>query len=299
MRPKLTFSELEAVVYLGETRNFRLAASQAHITQSALSRRIQSAEAKLDARLFDRNTHSVEVTQAGLELLPIAEKMIAEFQDSLSDLSAFIAGRRGTIKISALASTAASILPPAIKELHASHPGVRVSIDTASADQIAGAVAGGNVDFGISIAASPKFRDLHFQELVSDEFLLVCSSEDPLARKRSVDWSVFLERPFIASGPESSVRMITERIFSDSGYAVRPTYESPNVALIGVMIANGVGIAALPRLAFPLLNTERVRTVPLRSPVATRRIGLLTRRGRTLPKATNVFLNLLIELNRP
>jgi LysR family carnitine catabolism transcriptional activator len=73
----LTISELEAVLLVAETLNFRMAAERAHISQPALSRRVQAAEKKLDARLFDRDKHGVALTAAGAELVPIAMRMLA------------------------------------------------------------------------------------------------------------------------------------------------------------------------------------------------------------------------------
>src|SRR5690606_38407036 len=124
-RLTLTISELEAVLLVAETRNFRMAAEQAHVSQPALSRRIQAAERKLNARLFDRDKHHVALTDAGAELVPIARRMLSEFRDSLSDLSEFIAGRRGVINIWALPSVAAAILPQAAQTFQQSHPQVR------------------------------------------------------------------------------------------------------------------------------------------------------------------------------
>src|SRR3546814_18845847 len=93
-RLTLTISELEAVLLVAETRNFRMAAEHAHVSQPALSRRVQAAEQKLNAKLFDRDKHGVALTDAGAELVPIAQRMLSEFSNSLSDLSEFIDGRR-------------------------------------------------------------------------------------------------------------------------------------------------------------------------------------------------------------
>src|SRR5690606_41944110 len=94
-----TIPELEAVLLVAETLNFRMAAERAHVSQPALSRRVQAAERKLNAKLFDRDKHRVTLTDAGTELVPIAGRMISELHDSLSDLSEFIAARRGVVNI--------------------------------------------------------------------------------------------------------------------------------------------------------------------------------------------------------
>src|SRR5690606_1986881 len=111
---RLSIPELEAVLLVAEHLSFRVAAEHAHLSQPALSRRVQAAERKLNAKLFDRDKHRVSLTDAGSELIPIARKIISEFHDSLSDLSEFIAGRRGLINIWTLPSVAAAVLPQAV-----------------------------------------------------------------------------------------------------------------------------------------------------------------------------------------
>jgi len=61
----MTIHELEVFLQIAETRNFRIAAERAHMSQPALSRTLQSAEWKLAARLFDRNPRKVEPCLSG------------------------------------------------------------------------------------------------------------------------------------------------------------------------------------------------------------------------------------------
>lgn len=295
-RLTLTISELEAVLLVAETRSFRMAAERAHISQPALSRRVQAAEQKLNAKLFDRDKHSVSLTDAGAELVPIAQRMISEFRDSLSDLSEFIAGRRGCVNIWALPSVAAAILPQAAQAFQKFHPQVRLVIQAASAGQVTRAVAEGTADFGISIAMSAPTAGVTFTPLLKENYVLICPVGDPLARRKRVDWSAFSNRPFIASGPASSIRLVTDRILAASGQAPDANYVADNISVVGAMVAAGVGIAAVPQLALRLMDTTRLRSIPLHSPVATREIGILLRKQRSISAAATRFVATLQQM---
>lgn len=59
------------------------------------------------------------------------------------------------------------------------------------------------------------------------------------------------------------------------------------------MVAAGVGIAAVPQLALGLMDTTRLRSVPLDSPIATREIGILVKRRRSLSAAAQRFIDTL------
>ena len=282
------------MLLVAETLNFRMAAERAHVSQPALSRRVQAAERKLNARLFDRDKHRVALTDAGSELVPIARRMLSEFHDSLSDLSEFIAGRRGVINIWALPSVAAAILPQASLAFQRSHPQVRLVVQATSAGQVVRAVSEGVADIGLSIELPAPTADLSFSPLLEDHFVMICSKNDPLAHRKQVDWKVFLDRPFIASGPISSIRQVTDGVLAAS----MPTaqYEIDNIAVVGAMVAAGAGIAAVPKLALRLMDTSQLKSIPLRSPKATRQIGILRRSKRSLSAAaTNFVATLRLE----
>lgn len=290
---QLTILELEAVLLVAETLNFRLAADRANVSQPALSRRVQAAERKLNARLFDRDKHCVTLTEAGVELVPIASKMISEFRDSLSDLSEFITGRRGVVNIWALPSVAAAILPPAAQAFQKTHPQVRLVIQAASAGQVARAVSEGVADIGISIGQATPVADLLFAPLIEDQFVLICSKNDPLAKKNVVEWKVFAGRPFVASGPVSSIRQVTDKILSAS--VPNAHYVIDNISVVGAMVAAEAGIAAVPQLALRLMDTSQLQSIPLRSPIATREIGILLRKNRSLSTAATHFVDAVQE----
>ncbi|HYG45198.1 MAG TPA: LysR substrate-binding domain-containing protein, partial [Bordetella sp.] len=292
-RLTLTISELEAVLLVAETRNFRMAAEHAHVSQPALSRRVQAAEQKLNAKLFDRDKHGVALTDAGTELVPIAQRMLSEFRDSLSDLSEFIAGRRGSVNIWALPSVAAALLPSTAQALQKSHPQVRLVIQAASARQVTQAVSEGQADLGISVAIANQPADVMFTPLLKENFVLICPIDDPLAKKKKVDWSVFADRPFVASGPASSIRLVTDRILAAMGRGPDANYVADNISVVGAMVAAGVGVAAVPELALRLMDTTRLRSVALHAPTATREIGILVKKGRSLSAAVLRFMETL------
>lgn len=292
MRSTLTVHELEAFLAVAELCNFRLAAERIHVSQPALSRSIQSAENKLDARLLDRNTRRVELTRAGEELLPIARRIVAEFHDSLSDLSEFVAGRRGRIAIACLPSAAAALLPKAMSVFQATHPRVAIALEPVSAEFVRARVMDGSADFAISVAPSRQ-DGLAFEPLIRDQFVCVCGRSDPLAARRRVPWSVLAERPLVASGPASSIRHIADRVMAECGLAVQARYECANISVVGAMVAAGLGIAAIPRLALRLIDMSALAVVPLTGPSVSREMGILTRSGRSLSAAAGSFLDVL------
>jgi LysR family carnitine catabolism transcriptional activator len=87
--------------------------------------------------------------------------------------------------------------------------------------------------------------------------------------------------------------MLTETLFEDQGLVVHKAYECENLSLSGKLIAAGLGITALPKLALSHANTSGVVIRALHEPRLRRRLGVVTRAGRTASTAANNFLTLL------
>jgi len=297
-QPLLSVGELTAFLHLAETLNFRRAAEQSFISQPALSRRIQSAEAKLNTRLLDRNTRQVALTPAGEELVPIARRILFEFHDSLSELSEFIGGHRGTVVIGCLPSFAAAVLPPAMAEFRKTHPQVRIILRPVNAQSILAMVREGEANFGISIPPPPS-GEFRFQSyLADDEVILICARSDPLADEGQADWSVFLERPYITSGDDSSITPVVEAGFRRHlpGSRIQPEFEVANISVLGKVVAQGLGIAAVPRLSLHLIDTTGLRVLPLKGAPVMREIGIIQLQRRSASMAARLFLETLSSL---
>jgi LysR family transcriptional regulator, carnitine catabolism transcriptional activator len=284
--------QLSAFLQLARTGSFSEAARLQGVSQPALSRTVQQLEEAVGGRLFDRTTRSVELTPTGQELLPIADRLIAEFDSSFGELARFVEGRRGRIAIAALPSIAAVLLPPAITRYREDHPEVEVAVLDGLSGSVLDAVAQGRADIGLTIRPSPQ-ATLAYRPLLSDEFGLVCRPDDALAGDAPLPWSVFEGRPFVAMAPESSVRQMTDAAFLQAGLAIPPLYGCAFLGTTGHLVAAGLGITALPRLTMPLLGQLGLVWRRLERPVMRRQIDAVTRVGRTLAPAALAFLAVL------
>lgn len=285
----LTLAQLQAFVHIVEAGSFRGAGLQMGVSQPALSRTIRQAEATLGARLFDRDTRNLHITAVGRELLPIARRVLSEFDASFGELGHFLQGRSGKVAVATLPFVGASVLSTAIASFRRVRPDVQFDLAEAPADGLLAIIEEGRADFALSVKPAPD-RTLRYQHLLDDELVLLCRNDDPLADRKAVPWSVFATRPFIAAQPRSSIRQLTDAVFLQRRLSVPMAMECPSVAACGALVLAGVGVSALPRLALSLANMQGLRAVPLVRPTMLRSIGILTRIGRSLSPAANSFM---------
>jgi LysR family carnitine catabolism transcriptional activator len=298
MRIPVDLRQLEAFVAVASCANFTQAALSLHVSQPALSRTIRMAEDALGARLFDRNTRTVELTAVGAELLVIARRILVDFDDSLGSLSQFIKGHRGQINVSALPSMGA-LLTSAISQFCVDRPDVGFMVRLEPDAGVQAALSQGLADIGITAQPAPE-GEFRYQHLVDDDYLLLCRADDALAGKdvirSAASWDVFQKHRYIASAKGTSIRTAADQVFTQLGLAVRPVHETTSLPMIGAFVAAGLGISVIPATAFALLDQRALVARPLKAPKVTRQIGIVTRSGHSLSSVALAFIDHLTKV---
>ena len=289
----VSLRQFEIFVRVAELQSFSEAGRVLHVSQPALTRSIQQMEEVLGARLFDRDTRHVELAAAGIRLLPIARRILAEFQTGCGEMVQFIEGLHGVVHIAALPCVAASVLPSVIASFSKSHPNVDFRISECLSQTVSESVAKGDCDFGIAVRPAINER-IAYQPLIDDDIYLVCRRDDPIASEKVAHWSSFSVRRFIAIGRNCSVRGTAQETFTELHLDVKPHYECQNMVTTRSLIAAGLGVTAVSRLMLPQIAFGDVIARPLIRPTKSRSIGVITRAGRGLSPAAEKFLEVFL-----
>ncbi|MFF0160965.1 LysR family transcriptional regulator [Streptomyces sp. NPDC005263] len=283
--------QLAAYAAVARARSFTAAAARLHVSQSSLSRAVADLERQLGTLLLERDTRNVQLTVAGVEALRIAEQIVNAHRSGMKELERFLLGEAGTVAVATLPSVAAVLLPPAIAGFRRQWPRVTMQIMDGLEQSVLGRVLSGDADFAIT-TGEPSGQ-LEHRPLVRDRFVAVLPQDHPLAEGPEVSWEELSREPFLAVGPESSVRRLTDAAFAQIGVRAAPATEAGNVATVGGLVAAGLGVSALPALVLPLLGTGSIVHRPLVGPVVDRRLDVALRARRALPVAASRFLETL------
>ena len=279
--------DLVAFLAVARAGSFTRAAKELGVSQPALSRTIRLLEEQLGTRLFDRDSRNVRLTSAGEALLPIVERLTADFDHAFTELAQNFAGQRGRVVIGALPSVAAGALPRVIATFLAAHPQVEVIVR----DHLSGTLYQQMQDRQVDLAVTtpPSGDDFHFAPLFDDRLDLIVPAGSALDLAAPACWNVFADHPFIAMAARSSVRELTDVAMSKADVLVRPLYECTQLATVGAMIEAGLGITALPRSCLGMLHMGALASRRLEAPVIERTIGIAHPVNRTLAPAVEAF----------
>ena len=289
-----TLRQLAAYVAVAKSAGFTAAAAQLHLSQSTLSRAVADLERALGVRLLERDTRNVQLTAAGVETLRVAEQIVDAHRSGMKELRRYLLGESGVVAMATLPSVAAVLLPGLISAFRRERPEVSVRIMDGLERAVLGRVLSGDADFAVTTVGAASDR-LEHRPLIRDRFRAVLPEGHPLAERDELTWEDLATEPFLAVGPESSVRRLTDAAFAQVGAGAAPAAEASNVATVGGLVAAGLGVAALPALVLPLLGPGRVVHRELVAPVVERRLDVVVRARRTLPPAAAAFLDLLQE----
>jgi DNA-binding transcriptional LysR family regulator len=280
---------LEAFAAVARLCSFTAAARLLNLSQPALTVQIRQLEETLTVRLLDRNTRSVRLTLAGEELAPVVERLLAEIDSVVSSAKAMSGKTKGSVRVAALPSIAATLLPRIIVGFRRRYPGVSVVVRDAPAERVVSMVHSEQVDLGLG---SPDGADpgLRFTPLFKDHMRLVLPVGSPLLRQRSIGLADLTGHPLILPGPDSSVRRLVDTAFRSMGLNVTPAYEASLMSTVAGMVRAGLGAAILPSAALDMGELTGLRSRPLREPMLVREIGVLQKAGRSLSPAAASFL---------
>ncbi|MGP7796821.1 LysR family transcriptional regulator [Sphingomonas sp. CLY1604] len=279
-RPSL--ASLRLFVDLARTLSFSDTAATAGITQPALSRTIRLLEEGLDEKLFVRTTRTVTLTAAGELLLPVATRLIGDYDDAFDGLTEMFKGTGGVVVLGALPSFAASALPQILDRFHRDYPHVAVTIRDRVAGELYRQLRDRTVD--LAFTTPPDDTDLFtFAPLFDDPCVMACAPARRPADRLTVDWAWLAAQPFLAMTADSSVRAMTDGAFAASRLDITPLYECSQLSTMGALLAAGHGVTVLPASALPMLEGFGLASLPLAGLVPRRQVGLahLSRRYMT------------------
>ncbi|WP_343614476.1 LysR family transcriptional regulator [Novosphingobium sp.] len=284
--------DLRALIAVADERSFMRAAQQLHLSQPALSRRIQKLEQAVGTVLVERTTRTVRLTSAGQQVVPLIRRMLQEMDGSLVGLMAQGEKAAGRITLASVPSATVQFLPQVLQNFANDYRHTRVRILDLSATECAEAVRTGEAEFGLSLPVGPD-SDLSYTPLHQDPYGLVCRRDDTLATAPSLGWRDLEDQRLVTVHRASGNRTTLEGGLAAQGINLTWFYEVTRLTSALALVSAGLGPSVLPRLACTGPESGELVWRPLCDPTIRRTIGVLQRPGAHLSPAATRLIDLL------
>lgn len=290
----MNVKQLRAFLAVAECLSFAQAGERLHLSQPALSLAVKSLEDDLGGQLLSRTTRAVALTPEGETLLPLARQLLADWDNTEELLRQRFTLQMGKVSVAAMPSFAGNLLPAALKVFRQRYPRVNVAVHDVVNEQVLEMVRHRRVELGIGFEPESS-NELLFTPFYLDRFVAVLAAESPLASRSEVTWSELLEEDFIALQRPSAVRLLLEQAILARHGKLSVAFESHQLSTIGRMVANGLGVSAVPSLCIGQMQELGAVCVPLTQPRIERRIGLTMLADHKLSAAAQALRDVLIE----
>ncbi|HEY1979008.1 MAG TPA: LysR family transcriptional regulator, partial [Xanthobacteraceae bacterium] len=190
------------------------AAEQLRVSQPTITNSLRDLERKVGARLLERNSRGVTLTEYGKLFIRHVEAALSEMNSGLMQLDAFVKSEIGFVSIGVPSITAQWWLPTAISRFKATHPDAVVCVDPQANDIILPRLRLGEIDFVVGPPGfSHQMRSLVHELLFDERICLVVRREHPLARKRKITKRELNELAWFVPYPFSGARDQSHGIF--------------------------------------------------------------------------------------
>jgi DNA-binding transcriptional LysR family regulator len=191
--------QLRYFLTVAEELNFTRAAEQLHIAQQPLSAAIARLERQLGARLLDRTTRRVTLTEAGTALLEPARAALLAADTAVDAVRAVARGEVGDVSMG-LSAGAWYGLGELFEAIQQQHPGLHLRVHQQSSQPLVEAVRAGTLDLAVGLCARVP-PDIQAQRLKDEPVVLVVAAGHPLAAQPTASLGDVREETFALDDP--------------------------------------------------------------------------------------------------
>ncbi len=245
--PRIELRHLRYFSAVAEELHFGRAATRLALSAPSLSTQVQQLETIVGARLFDRHSRRVTLTDAGRVLLEAAARIFRDVDVAVVATRQAHAGQTGELRVGFGPTLMLSTLAQVVRTYRNRYPGVHIELrELATAEQIA-AVLRGDLDLGFVRGAEADPR-LHVEPFAREPLLIALNRDHALARVARVPVSALAQEPWVLF-PRAIAPLLHEavmRLCRSAGFSPTVVQESREVYTTVGLVGAGVGVTIVP-----------------------------------------------------
>ncbi|OEC33960.1 DNA-binding transcriptional regulator, LysR family [Pseudomonas cuatrocienegasensis] len=240
----ITFKQLEALYWIAEMGSFETAANKLHMSQSAISKRIQELEESFDVELFDRSKRQARLTEKGFELLDDAKSLL-ESRDALVERISSNEVLVKHFRIGVTELTAMTWLPALVGGIRQTYPKVHIEPSVELSTQLFRKLQDDQLDL---IIVPDVYEDVRFVatplKTVENAWMCAPHLAPHTSAMRLQDLGAYT---VLTQGSSSGTGVVYERWLSSHNVYLPRTLSSDNLLVQVGLTLSGIGISYLPK----------------------------------------------------
>jgi DNA-binding transcriptional LysR family regulator len=258
----LNVARLRVLAEVVARGSFSGAADSLSYTQSAISQAVATLEAETGATLLVRDRKGVRPTAAGAALVVHAEAILARLRAAEDELDAIRGVRSGRLRMASFPTAGATLMPHAIAAFHAAHPGVELSLAEDEPEHVAPRLRDGELDLALLFEfpgeALALGGGIARHALLDDPLHVVLPAGHALVREPRLELAQLHEAAWVQTSAARPCARHVVRMCHAAGFEPQVSFESDDYETVQGLVAAGVGVALVPRLALARVREDVV-----------------------------------------
>lgn len=254
------------------------AAAALGIGQPALSRSLRELERLAGTRLFERHPRGVRPTAAGVVVIRLARRLLAELRRAEEELEALGSPEGGTVAVGVLPVAAVGVLPGTLIRLRAAHPGLRVRLQQGRTEELLPRLASRELDLVVGRLYAPAVPDgFTRQPLWEEPISVLARAGHPLLEARGgVTAELLARHELVLPTVSQRVGQEIDQLLARLGLPSEVTLRSSSYGFIREMLLASDCLSIMPRsMMVGDLLRGTLRVVPLPVPAPPRPAGII------------------------
>lgn len=269
--PEFDVQTLRVIKAIADEGSITAAAASLGYSQPALSQQMKRLEQRLGVPVIERVGRTVRLTEAGRVLARHAPAVTTALDAAAGELAELRGLRAGRVRLVAFPSASPTVVPSLLADLAGHHPGITITYVEAEPPEAVEAVREDRADIALTFSYPGDRDDPHgssasglaVRVVGSDDLLAVLPTGHPAAAGERVEVADLADENWIAGCPRCRGHLL--ELCGRAGFAPRIGFETDNFVAVEGLVAQGIGVATLPRMAvesFPLLPGVITRPLP-------------------------------------
>ena len=294
-----TMKQLEYLAALADVRHFGRAAERCRVTQSTLSAGIRDLESVLGAAVAERSNRRVRITRVGVEIAERAKALLRDAEEVMEVARAGRAPLTGELHLGVIPTVGPFLLPRVLPALRRRYPALSVYLREEQTARVLARLADGELDAAL-IARPCETGNLVVEDILEDEFLFACDRTHAFAGADEVPPEALAGERLLLLEDGHCLRGHALDACQMGDRRTRAQFEASSLHTLVQMVAAGIGVTLIPRLA---VDAEIARGIDislarLGAPAA-RQVGLVWRQTSLRTGEFRLFAAALRELADP
>ena len=291
----LNLNQLRVFHFVAKYRKFSLAAERLMVTQPAISMQLRALEEQYEAQLFKKFNKKLELTETGLRLFKVTEKIfhhVDKADDILTKAKGF---PESILDIGVTKTLFHTHLIPFVSKFQEAYPDIQIHIHEGNSEEMVKSVLDDRNDLAVvgRVRYSEKIEFIH---LFKGKLYLIVPVGHWLCEKDCVSIEDLDKETLVLKEKGSGTRMLVQNVLEEKAIFPRVIIETGNDECIGEIVKEGKGITIMAKDGLKNeIEQGRLKSIPLQDEKQSVSIDVIFKKGKTLSSASHAFIKLLSE----